>query len=66
MDQTQGAQRFYQVKFAGVEFVKLLVSGEQVGELAFHGRALAREQHPQVLHRRPHARVVEIDEVRPV
>ena len=34
-------------------------------ELPLHGSVVPRQQHPQVLHRRAHARVVEVDEVRP-
>src|SRR4030095_13514523 len=34
-------------------------------ELNLHGRALARQEHPQILGRRPAACVVQIDEVRP-
>jgi hypothetical protein len=33
--------------------VEILVAGEHVRELAHHVGALAREQHPQVLYRRP-------------
>ena len=66
MDEAQRAQGFHQMQFARVELVKILVAGEHVGELAHHGGAIAREQHPQVLHRGSHARVVEVDEMRPV
>ena len=49
-----------------VELAELLVAGEHVGEAPRHRRAVAGKQHPEILHRRPHARVVEVDEVRAV
>ena len=43
--------------------MEVLVAGQEVGQLAGHGGAIAGQQHPEVLHRRAHAAVVEVDEV---
>ena len=66
MDEAQGAQRLDQVQFARIEFGKVFVAGEDVVQLILLLFTLARQQHPQVLYRRPAAAVVEIDEVRAV
>ena len=49
-----------------MEVHEFRVAGEDLVELRGHLRALAGQQHPQILHRRAHARVVEVDEVRAV
>ena len=66
MQQSQRAQRLDQMQLAPVEVVEPLVAVEDVAQLRLHGLAVAGQQHPQVLDRRTVARVVEIDEVRPV
>jgi hypothetical protein len=58
------AQRLDQPSFAVVEVAELLVAFEQRGQLLRHGPGVARHQHPQVLHRRAHAGVVQVDDVR--
>src|SRR5229473_1749071 len=65
VDQPQRAQRFEQGQLAPVEGHEVLVARKQVGELLRHRTPVSREQHPEILQRRTHARVVEIDEVRP-
>src|SRR5882672_1263199 len=55
VDEAQRAQRLQQIQLARIEVVKVLVPGEHVAELARHRGAVAREQHPQVLDRRPGA-----------
>ena len=52
-------QRGHQGQFADVEVAHLLVAVEQGGH-----RLVVVGEHPQILHRRAHARVVEIDEMR--
>ncbi len=64
MEQPQGAQRLEEVELPVVERGEILVSLQQVAELPSHRVAIAGDEHPQVLHRRGHARVVEIDEMR--
>ena len=66
MDQAQGAQGIYEMQFARVEFAEVFITCKHTGQLPYALFALAGEQHPQVMHRRPHAAVVEIDEVRAV
>ena len=46
-----------------VEIAKILVAGQYIGELARSIKAIAGEQHPQVLYRWSHAGVVEVDKV---
>ena len=60
----QRAQRLDQAQLAPVEVHERLVAVEHVEQLARHRGAVAREQHPQVLHRRAGDGVVEVDEVR--
>ena len=48
----------------GIEIEKFRVALQDVRELNGHIAALAREQHPQVLDRRTHAAIVEVDEMR--
>ncbi len=66
MDQTQRAQRFDQVQLARIEFEEVFITGQNVAHLPHLVGALSGQHHPQILHRRTHAAVVEIDEVRPV
>ena len=63
MHQAQGAQRLDQRQFAGVEVVELLVAVHQLRELAEAFLAVARQHHPQVLHRRAHAAVIQVDDM---
>src|SRR5512139_779521 len=64
VDQPQGSERFDQVKFAWIKFHEVLVACQDFPKLHLLLVALAGQQHPEVLHRRPHAAVVEVDEVR--
>ena len=64
MNQAQRAQRLNQGQLAAVKFAELFVAVHQRAQLACALRALAREQHPQVLHRRAAARVVQVHKVR--
>ena len=64
VDHAQRAQRLDEAQLAPVEVHEGLVALEHGDELARHRRAVAREQHPQVLHRRAGDGVVEVDEVR--
>ena len=66
MHQAQRAQGLDQLQFAIIEFAKGLVAGQDVSELPPHLFRIAREQHPQILYRRPHAGIIEIDEVRAI
>jgi len=66
VDEAQRSQGFKQVELAQIEVVEILVARQHVGELQRHRRAVAREQHPQVLDSRARAAVVEVDEVRPL
>ena len=54
------------MQFARIEFVKVLVAGQHVTHLPHAVFAFAREQHPQILHGRPHAAVVKVDKVRAI
>src|SRR5437879_2650562 len=64
VDQAQRAQRFDEMKLASIEVVEALVAGQNIGELTRHVGASSRKQHPEILDRRSHAAVVEIDEMR--
>ncbi|MNR27549.1 hypothetical protein D3C85_1448260 [compost metagenome] len=64
MQQPQRAQRFHQPQFARLEFGEVLIAGNDVGQLVLHGRAVALEQHPDVLDRRRHSAVIEVNEMR--
>src|SRR5438552_629701 len=64
VDQAQRAQRFDEMKLASIEVVEALVAGQNIGELTRHVGAISRKQHPEILYRRSHAAVVEIDEMR--
>ena len=63
MDHAQRPQRLDQPGLLRVEDVEHLVGLDQVRELAAAFVPVAREQHPQILHRRPRHGVVEVDEV---
>ena len=65
MHQPQRAQRLDQRQLAPVEFTEFVVAIDQRAELLQLLGALAREQHPQILHRRAAARIVQIDKMRP-
>jgi cyclic-di-GMP-binding protein len=60
------AERLYQLQLARVEVVEFLVARKNVRELLRHRRAVSGKQHPQVLHGRPRAAVVEVHEMGPV
>ena len=64
MDQPQRAQRFDQMQLAVVEVAEILVPRQHGPQLAPHVVAVARQQHPQILHRGTAAAIVEIDEMR--
>ena len=64
MNQAQSAQRLYQGEFASVKFPKLFVAVQQRAELATALLPITAEQHPQVLHGRAGAGVVEVNKVR--
>ena len=64
VQQAQRAQRFDEPELAVVEVGEILVAAQHVPQLHRHRVAVAGEQHPQVLHRRAGARIVEVDEVR--
>jgi hypothetical protein len=64
VDEAQRAQRLDQRQLAAVKAAKLLVALEQRAELAGALAPVARQQHPQVLHGRAHAGVVQVDKVR--
>ena len=61
--QPQGAQRFDQRQFARIEVVEFVVAVHQFRELAEAFLTIARQHHPDVLHGRAHAAVVEVDDV---
>jgi DNA-binding transcriptional LysR family regulator len=64
VDQAQRAQRLNQGQLAAVEFAELFVAINQCAQLPGALRAVTRKQHPQVLHRRAAARIVEVDKMR--
>src|SRR5437763_12384896 len=66
MNEAQAAQRFNEPKLASIEVVEILVTFEQCGELHLHRPTLARQQHPQVLNRGAHSRIVEVDKMRAI
>ena len=67
MHQAQAAQAFDQGQFTRVEVVELLIAVHQLGQLRQALVALAAaEHHPQILHCRAHAAVVEVDHVEAV
>src|SRR5512143_2126784 len=65
VDQPQSSECFDQMEFARVEIHEVLVAGQDLVELRLLFLALAGQQHPQILHRRSHAAVVEVDEMGP-
>ena len=66
VDEPQRTQRLDQLQLPPIEVGEVLVAGEHVAELPRHRRAIARQEHPQVLHRGAVAGVVQVDEVRAV
>ena len=64
MDQAQRAQRLDQGQLIAVKFAELLVAVHQQPDLAAALAPVAAGQHPQVLHGRAHARVVQVHKVR--
>jgi hypothetical protein len=66
MQQAQCAQRFDERQFTGIEIVKLVVAVHQFRQLTQAVLTITREHHPDILHRRAHAAVVEIDDVEDV
>ena len=64
MDQAQGTQRFDQGQFGAVKLAELLIAVDQCAQLARALLPVTAEQHPQVLHGRAHAGVVQVDKVR--
>ena len=64
MDQTQCAQRLDQVQLGPVKVAHLLVPIEQSRQLLRALSPVPRQQHPQVLHGRAHAGVVQVHKVR--
>ena len=63
VDQAQGAQRLDEGQLAAVEGAELFVAVEQGAELVGALAPVAGQQHPQVLHRRAHAGVVQVDKM---
>ena len=49
MDEAQGAQGLDEMEFAGVEFVKVFITGQEVGQLGRPFFAPAGQQHPEIL-----------------
>ena len=64
MDQAQRAQGLDQGQLAPVKWAQFFVAVDQGAELLVLLAPLAAEQHPEVLHGRAHAGVVQIDKVR--
>ena len=64
LQEAQRAQRFDEVELAPFEVAKPFVAFQQFFQLLRHRRGIAGHEHPQVLHSRAHARVVEVDEMR--
>ena len=64
VDEAQGAQRLDERQFAAVEAAELFVAVDQRAELVRALAPVSRQQHPQVLHGRAHARVVQVHKVR--
>lgn len=63
MHLAQAAQGFHQLEFGRCQLGKVEIAIQHMVELLLLLMGLAGEQHPQVLHRRAIAAVVEIDEV---
>ena len=66
MHQPERAQRLDQLQLAQVEGPERLVALEDLRDLRDALLALAGQHHPEVLHRRPVAGVVEVHEVRTI
>ena len=52
------------MQFARIELAEVFIARQHVAHLPHTVFTFTREQHPQVLHGRSHAAIVEIDEVR--
>ena len=65
MNHAQGAQTLHQHQLASIERREVRVPLQHVRELLAHLTTRARQQHPQILHRRSRQAIVEVDEVRP-
>ena len=63
MHQAQCTQWFDQRQFPRVEVVKLTVTVHQFGQLAQALLPITGEHHPQILHGRPHAAVIQVDDM---
>ncbi len=66
MHQAQAAQRLNQSEFGRIEVVELVVAVNQLGQLGLSLVAFPRQHHPQILHRRPHAAVIQVDHIQAV
>ena len=66
MEYPHRSQRFYQDEFAQIERMKGFVTFDDFQQLLLPVGLVSREQHPDILDRRPGDRVVEIDEMGPV
>src|SRR6185369_13560368 len=64
MEHPQGSQSADQLEFARIEVAELVVAFDQFGQLGGLARPFAGEHHPEILHRRCHPGIVEIDEMR--
>ena len=64
VDEPQRTQCLDELQFVVIEFAKIFVAFDDASELTLHRVTLAREHHPQVLYGRPHAAIVEVDEMR--
>ncbi len=61
MHQAQGTQALDQWQLAGGEVMEFLITVDQFGQLTEAFMTLAGQHHPQILYRRAHAAVVEVD-----
>ena len=64
MEDAQGTQYLDELQFADIEIAELAVGLDDFRQLELLLFPVAGKQHPQILHRRGHAAVVEVDEVR--
>jgi hypothetical protein len=65
MNHAQRAQALDQHQLARIESRELRVALEQCASCSLISRREPGQQHPQILDRRAHQAIVEIDEVRP-
>src|SRR5688572_30069285 len=66
VQQPQRPQWLDERELLAPEGLELLVTVQHRLQLLGGGFAVARQQHPQVLHRRSHTRIVQVDEMGPV